>query len=81
MSLNLLRLGRNVPFTYTVAAIKHDRSSHESCAHTCKVRVLGSIAFYSPVYWDVVDKILLFWTENMVLAAKISDKPSLHLPG
>jgi hypothetical protein len=49
---------------FTVAAIKHDRSINESCGHTCEVRVLGSITFYSPVYWDVVDKNLLFWTEK-----------------
>jgi hypothetical protein len=44
----------------TVAAIKHDRSSHGPSAHIFKVEALGSTAFCSLVFWDVADKILPF---------------------
>jgi hypothetical protein len=40
--------------------LKHDRSSNGSCAHICRVRVLGSIAFYSSMYWDVAEEFLPF---------------------
>jgi hypothetical protein len=45
-------------------------------------RALGSIAFYSPVYWDKAREILSFYSmwRNKILAAENRDKLSLHLP-
>jgi hypothetical protein len=42
----------------TVAVIKHDWSSNGLSPHIFRARAHGSIVFYSPVFWDVADKIL-----------------------
>ncbi len=49
---------------HTVTAIKHDLSSNGLSTHIFRGRAMGSIAFYSHVYWDAADKILPFQVEK-----------------